>query len=119
MYKTSIFYSSVKIPHLEHYLSGYIILARKLDFQTEHSNRASGWGLGGRKLQNLVESYHSSSNQSFRKPLAWFYCQFEARWELAIPATVCPTRNSPEAFLEASRPKYRENLDYLSFGAPA
>lgn len=90
-----------------------------MGFQTEHGNRVSGWSLGGRKLQNLVESYHSSSSQNFRRLLVLLCCQFKARWVLELLATVCPTRNSPEAFLEASRPKYRENLGYLSFGAPA
>ncbi len=96
---TEVGSSAEKIPRLEHYPSGDIILARGLDFRTAHGNRVSGWGLGGRKLQNLVESYHSSSNQSFRKPLAWFYCQFKARWVLELLAKVCPTRNSLESFL--------------------
>ena len=68
-----------KIPRLEYYSSGGIILAQGLDFQTARGKQSVWWSQGGRKPQNLAESYRSSSSQNFRKPLAWFYCQFEDR----------------------------------------
>lgn len=111
--------SDEKILRLWHYPTGDIILAQGLGFRTAHDNRAFGWGSDGRKLLNLVKSYRPSSSKNFLRLLVLICRQFKARWVLEFLAKICPTRNSPEAFLEASRLKYRENLGCLSFGVPA